>query len=499
MSEEIRTPTDPRNLLSLKLLEAEVYSDKPWRDDKLGREEIARRLTYIVIGQTSPLVVSLHGAWGTGKTFMLKRWQKELEGKHKADGPKHKAIYFNAWEEDFCDDPLLTIVGQLSEYFDNSSFMDGAMEVGRVAVLLLMRNLKGVTNRFTGVPFDIEGTENKDQELVTEYLALHAAKDDFKDKLAKLSAKVLEETGHPLVFIIDELDRCRPTFAIELLERVKHIFDVPNIVFVLGINRDELCNSLKAVYGEIEADTYLRRFFDLGFNLPAVNSTEFTIHLLQQYGITEYSSAIKEGTEDSILSWDLPSLEEWIPQLWEGLGLCLRDIDHCVRVTALVAMELPPKSYLYPHLLGVLIALKISNTHLFHEFVRGYCRGSEVMDYIGEFIPTPTSHSDLYSAMASLECLLYYADYRGIDDPFGDVSAQVPALAQLRLLKKGEPLTEPQYLSQSTQSEPKDDGKIHYLITRLEVLCAPKVEDAPRNIVRYLANKVDLGGGLLRR
>ena len=235
------------------------------------------------------------------------------------------------------------------------------------------------------------------------------------------------------------------------------------------------------------------------FNLPLVDSTKFTTDLLQQFGITAYSSTVKKQHDDSILGWDLPSLEEWIPLLWEGLSLPLRDIDYCVRVTALVAKELPPKSYLYPHLLGVLIALKISNTRLFSEFVKGYCRGSEVMDYIDEFIPTPTPRSDFYNAMASLECLLYYADYRGIDDPFGDVSSQVPALAQLRLLENGKPLTEPQYLSKRTQSEPKDDGKLHYLITRLEVLCAPKVEVAPRNIVRYLANKVDLGGGLLRR
>ena len=71
-----------------------------------------------------------------------------------------------------------------------------------------------------------------------------------------------------MVFIIDELDRCRPTFAIELLERVKHIFDVPNLVFAFGINRDELCSSLQSIYGNIDADVYLRRFFDMEFTLP---------------------------------------------------------------------------------------------------------------------------------------------------------------------------------------------------------------------------------------
>ena len=75
-----------------------------------------------------------------------------------------------------------------------------------------------------------------------------------------------------MVFIIDELDRCRPTFAIELLERVKHIFDVPNIVFVFGINREELTKSLRSVYGEIEAEEYLRRFFDMELRLCRIRT-----------------------------------------------------------------------------------------------------------------------------------------------------------------------------------------------------------------------------------
>ena len=82
-----------------------------------------------------------------------------------------------------------------------------------------------------------------------------------------MSTRVVEETRQPLVFVIDELDRCRPTFSIELLERVKHIFDVPGMVFVFGVNRNELCSSIKSIYGEIDADVYLRRFLRHGISL----------------------------------------------------------------------------------------------------------------------------------------------------------------------------------------------------------------------------------------
>ena len=116
---------------------------------------------------------------------------------------------------------------------------------------------------------------------------LRATKDELKKGLEKLSEAVFKRLQHPLVFIIDELDRCRPTFAIELLERVKHIFDVPYLVFVFGINRDELCKSLSSIYGEINTDVYLRRFFDFGFQLQEVESQAFVEHLIDKFQLGE--------------------------------------------------------------------------------------------------------------------------------------------------------------------------------------------------------------------
>ena len=93
--------------LQLNPDEPEPNPDKPWADDALQREECAKRLTQIIEGQTGPLTISVNGSWGTGKTFLLKRWKTQLEL------DKYKVIYFNAWEDDFLKDPLLSIIGQL--------------------------------------------------------------------------------------------------------------------------------------------------------------------------------------------------------------------------------------------------------------------------------------------------------------------------------------------------------------------------------------------------
>ena len=91
MTEAIETSPNARESLKLKLLEADVSSEQPWGDDVLERRELAARLTNLRT-QSAPFTISIHGKWGTGKTFLLKRWQKDLEHEN------FKAIYFNAWE-----------------------------------------------------------------------------------------------------------------------------------------------------------------------------------------------------------------------------------------------------------------------------------------------------------------------------------------------------------------------------------------------------------------
>ena len=261
----------------------------PWGDDVLGRREIAARLTKLIQHQSEPFVVSIDGGWGTGKTFLLKRWQASLEKQG------FKAIYFNAWEDDFCDDPLLAILGQMSEHFkDNSDLERLAKSVASVAIPLLKRNVISVLEKQTGLVLELNNEGQAERDLLAEYLDHRATKDGLKKDLCKLASAVLMKTGHPLVFIVDELDRCRPTFAIELLERVKHVFDVPNIVFVFGINRKELCSALQSIYGDIDVTVYLRRFFDMEFSLPEVNKEAFCRNWMGRFGLwSSFSRLIK--------------------------------------------------------------------------------------------------------------------------------------------------------------------------------------------------------------
>ena len=478
--------SDLQDSLLLKVPERDVSPEEPWDDDALGREEIATRLTNLIRSQSAPFVISIDGYWGTGKTFLLRRWQKALE----KEG--FRAIYFNAWEDDFCDDPLVAILGQLSEYFEESPLQSLANKVVEVGIPLLKQNIRGVLENKTGITLELKEDKKNGQDALKSYRFQRATKDELKNRLSEMSAKVREETGHPMVFIIDELDRCRPTFAIELLERVKHIFDVPNLVFVFGINREELCSSLQSVYGTIDASIYLRRFFDMEFTLPAVDAEKFGRHLMQQFELDKFFEAFSKAAGVAEHHREFYGLFNNYPEIWSRLGLSLRDIDYCVRLIALVARNLEPRNPMYHQLLGLLVSLKLKSPDLYRQYMQGSCLGSEIMDYLDEIIPLQTRDRSSIYAYEVLEAYLYVGDNRR-NNLFPTPSS---AQDQLQLLSDGMKLTHPQYLSGRTQnSGVQRSQELLRLISNDPVLRYPN----NHNIVGYLGTLIDLHQELVRR
>ncbi|MCY4390659.1 MAG: P-loop NTPase fold protein [Chloroflexi bacterium] len=368
-SESVETRPAPP---PLKVVEQEPDPENPWADDVLERKQVAERLTRIIEGQEVPFVISVDGQWGTGKTFLLKRWRQDLENH------EWQAIYFNAWKDDFSDDPLLAIIGQLSDYFDDGALKQLALAVAGAALAVLTKHL-------TGTPVTLE--DLKPEGLLAGYREQHKTKDLLKDELASLASAVKDETGQPVVFIIDELDRCRPTFAIELLERVKHIFDVPNVVFVFGINRSELVESLQSVYGEIDAGIYLRRFFDMELVLPEADIEKFCMWLFDVFGIKVFLDEMSRYAGNRVHSDEFHEMTLHAPPLFRALSLSLRDIDQIVRLIALLGKTLEPQYYIYPPLLASLLSLKIIDRELYKQFIHRECSAGAVMDCFEQKYP----------------------------------------------------------------------------------------------------------------
>ena len=268
-----------------------------FENDKLGRKSIATNLTNLLKHSntdTQGLILALNAQWGNGKTTFIKMWRNMLDRDYKIPN-----LYFSAWEEDYTKEPLIAVLGELNRYLTkneirNENFNQVVESVQKIFKRALPTLLKiSVKGLFNKIGIDNELLQEASQTL-TEDSAKVLIENYSKEKeclvqLKKNLTKVFEVTGakegQPFIVFIDEIDRCRPTYAIEMLENIKHLFGIPNLVFVISIDKAQLSKSIQAIYGQIDIENYLRRFFDLEFILPNPSPQRFCEYLQEQLDI----------------------------------------------------------------------------------------------------------------------------------------------------------------------------------------------------------------------
>ncbi len=290
----------------LRRAEPITIDDKnPFKNDKLGRSESAANLTQLIETLTQPFVLSVAGPWGCGKTTFVKMWMRSLRN------GGHPCLYFNAWEHDFATDPLVALIGEMQASIDQHSIdltdhpaaAEWWRKVKHIGAGALRRALPVAVRVATQGLLDVKQVQDAlgsfgesgaiasfAEDLVKGYTVEKDAIGKFRQALGSLAEEVAKggKAKPPMVFFIDELDRCRPTFAVELLERVKHLFSVPGIVFVLSIDRRQIESSLSALYGAgMDTDGYLRRFIDLEYRLPTLPMRDFCSHLYEHFHLDE--------------------------------------------------------------------------------------------------------------------------------------------------------------------------------------------------------------------
>ncbi len=417
--------------LNLTPREHPIDPQNPWADDLVGRDELASKLTRLVLASDHPMRCSLHGPWGSGKTYLLRRWQQELEN------AGFRAIYYNAWEDDSCNEPLLAMLGQLGLEFDQPEFRNIIRLMGKASVPLLEATTGALIQSTTGFPLQrllerIRGRLKTNQAyMLDEYVKRRKVRAELKESVNRLAARVKGTTQRPLVFIIDELDRCRPAYAVQCLEHVKHIMDVPGVVFVLGINRDELCKAVQYTNGQIDASTYLLRFFDFEFNLPEADPRRFCWVKLEETGVGRFF--LYDGEGDSEGNWarqrwqqEYRSLQNCLPTLCQASGMSLRDIEHCTRMIALATATMERFAPVDVSFLGVLPILKLKNPELYREFIQGRCATSKVTNYLDQLANAATNTAEIQRELTRAEIALILGNHT--HDP--ETAAQLRALAE---------------------------------------------------------------------
>ena len=273
--------------MQLKSKEIEISQANPFGKDLLNRKQYADVLTQIVKNTEDGFTLSINADWGYGKTTFVKMWDAMLQ----SEG--YKTIYFNAWESDFVSEPMLALIdGLRNTTFDQdfafeqrqqlSATVDTIIGITRaIPVIKIIGDVgKAVKD---GVDQCIEDTNDFQRTQSLQSLVA-----EFKERLSNYAKTISKDK--PLIIFVDELDRCRPDYAVQMLERIKHFFAIDNIIFVISVDKKMLCESIKAVYGGLKIDTeaYLRRFVDIEFDLPEPEIDLFAKALFDQKEIGEY-------------------------------------------------------------------------------------------------------------------------------------------------------------------------------------------------------------------
>ena len=179
--------------------------------------------------------------------------------------------------------------------------------------------------------------------------------------------------------MIDELDRCRPSYAVELLEVAKHLFSVDHIVFVLAINRSQLSHSISGVYGaDFDATDYLRRFFDIDFRLPEPDKKQFVDAALTTIGIEGYFGR----TRDIPARGHAEMLREMLRVFFGASDLSLRRIAQATHRLGLVFGSLRSDELAFTGAAAVALILRTIDVDLYHRFTRGDVSDLEVIENV---------------------------------------------------------------------------------------------------------------------
>ncbi|MCT4552055.1 MAG: KAP family NTPase [Alphaproteobacteria bacterium] len=275
------------NFKLIKDIESNSYDYK----DTLKVSPIVVKIAEIIKNSENGDVFGINADFGVGKTVFCHRLKKYLESDFD------NIIYLDIWKDDLSDNPLMPIIYSITNELSTKNdivnkklksigcaLAKTALKAG-IGYIEQQANLK-IKDTFDkefnidgGIDSIIKSLENDDEFKKSEYFRNKKLKDEFKKTLSDF----LKDKS--ILLIVDELDRCRPDFAVHTLEIIKHFFDVNNLKFVISSNKNQLQSAVKCIYGVEDFDGYYRRFVDINFNLPKVDFQNYSNYLFNDIGL----------------------------------------------------------------------------------------------------------------------------------------------------------------------------------------------------------------------
>jgi hypothetical protein len=355
--------------------------------DIFERKRFGEGLTHLLSRLEQPAVIALDAPWGSGKTTFVRMWEGHL--RHHG----FPAIRFDAFYNDYQQDAFAAVAGEVIAYAKRlqvadsnqaAEFRKQAVKVGKVLLRGAARlGVKAGTlgaldyadvEALGGITDDLAAAASSvTDDFVRARLEKHdedrATFETFRSRLAEVAAilpgndpKSAPTTApsdlgeyRPLIFIIDELDRCRPTYSLAILETIKHFFSVTNVHFVLVTHMDQLAASVAYAYGSgVDAPTYLQKFYTFAVQLPEQSDRRSTP------AVQKYIEALSRSlVPDAEMKNQWGEVTQFLQIAAEQMRLSLRTVERIATLCALVIGYSKPNRLMIPTLVGGLCVMKV--------------------------------------------------------------------------------------------------------------------------------------------
>jgi len=301
--------------------------------DEYNRKPIAEKVISLLSSSIPVSPVVIDGGWGTGKTEFCLKLINLLKSKETAVTP----IYIDAFQADHADEPLITLLASILRLMPDDEKQKALIKKALPAIRFGVKTtLKaGVSWILKQDAADLaEGFESEVKKagdaavnhaveaLLKEHINANESIEVLKAALAELVANA------PIVIFVDELDRCRPDFAVAMLESIKHIFDVDGVEFVLITNSAQLKASINHCYGPtVDAQRYLDKFIGFSFTLPVTFTSNF--HDEKYSSLLHFSGLIEKSDflSESGLAIEYQAVRRVADELLKINALSLREVE----------------------------------------------------------------------------------------------------------------------------------------------------------------------------
>ncbi|EPS8493947.1 KAP family P-loop NTPase fold protein [Yersinia enterocolitica] len=321
------------------------YSDGfTTENDIFKRKKLATQLENIILNaEDDSLVFAIDDDWGNGKTTFLKLWENSI---NNDKSKKLKIIYFDAFENDFQQDAFLAIATKIYKLIEDKSlksrFIEGVKSVGKNFFSIALKSTVaiatgGIVNGtvLESVKDNIESgisdpIEKYIEDKITSAEDEKATLEHFKETLRIIAEK------EKVIFIIDELDRARPDFSLEILEKIKHVFSTKNFVFILSLNKDQFEKIINKKYGNIDSKLYLSKFINYWFKLPTVVRRSAPDNTIEKYSSILYTQLF--GDKNNFMP-----AHYILTHLLVRKKASLRDVERCYTSLTLLASSTSSK------------------------------------------------------------------------------------------------------------------------------------------------------------